>query len=247
MPYRTYGLDEIARYLHLSRGDVEHLVKNQEIPFEKHGNRLVFQKVAIDSWASRRILGLEGKQLADYHQKSSRAVREVFKDQALLPDQLQPGFIDPALPAKTKGSVLREMALLAGRTGRVNDPEALLEELRFRENLCSTGLPGGVALLHPRRPESYMFDAPFIVLGRTVQQIPFGAPDGEATDLFFLIACPDDRMHLHVLARLCIMAHKTEILAELRLASCADAMFDAMVRAEREVLGPESDAGRSIE
>lgn len=245
MPYRTYNLDEIAQYLHLSRADVEQLVKGQEIPFEKHGSRLVFRKVAIDSWASRRILGLEGKRLTDYHQKSTRAVQEV--SQALLPDQLQPGFIDPSLPAKTKGSVLREMVSLAGRTGRVNDREALLEELRSREDLCSTGVPGGVALLHPRHPESYMFDAPFIVLGRTVQQIPFGAPDGEATDLFFLIACPDDRMHLHVLARLCMMAHKTQILAELRQASSADTMFEAMIGAEREVLGLEPEAGGSIE
>ena len=72
MPYRTFGIDEVARYLHLSRADLDRLVKDQDIPFERHGERLVFRKVEIDAWASQRILGLEGRRLAEYHQKSSR-------------------------------------------------------------------------------------------------------------------------------------------------------------------------------
>ena len=236
MPYRTFGLDEITRYLHLSRADVEHLLKNQEIPFERNGSRLVFRKMDIDSWASKRILGLEGKHLTDYHQRSSRAAQEIFKHQALLAERLRPGFIDPALPAKTKASVLREMVLLAGKTGLVCDQEALLAGLKAREALCSTGVPGGLALLHTRHAEPYMFGSPFIVLGRTVQQIPFGAPDGDPTDLFFLIGCPDERMHLHILARLCLMAQKTGVLSELRQASTSDAMCEVMINSELAVL-----------
>jgi excisionase family DNA binding protein len=236
MPYRTLGLDEVARYLHLSGTDIEHLLKNKEIPFEKHGNRLVFRKLDIDSWASKRILGLSGKRLTDYHKGSSLEAQELFRQQALLPVRLRPGFIDSALPAKTRASVLREMALLAGKTGRVYDQEVLLAGLKAREELCSTGVPGGLALLHTRHPEPYLFESPFIVLGRTVQQIPFGAPDGEHTDLFFLIACPDDRMHLHILARLCLMAQKTQLLTELRQAPTSDAMHEAMIKAEMAVL-----------
>lgn len=236
MPYQTFGLDEVARYLHMSRADIEHLLKNQEIPFEKHGARLIFRKSEIDGWASKRILGLEGKRLTAYHQKTSRAAQEISNDQALLPERLQPSFIDPALPAKTKASVLREMTLLAGKTGRVNDPEGLLEELTAREELCSTGVPSGLALLHPRRPDPYLIEESFIVLGRTVQEIPFGAPDGKPTDLFFMIGCPDDRMHLHTLARLCLMAQKTEVLNELRQAVTSEAMYEVMISSELAVL-----------
>lgn len=236
MPYRTFTEDEVARYLHLTRGDIEHLLKNQEIPVERHGSRLVFRKADIDAWASKRILGLEGKPLTDYHRKSSAAAEQIFQNQALLPDRIKPAFIDPALLAKTKASVLREMTRLAANTGRVYDPEALLESLQAREELCSTGLPGGLALLHPRRPEPYLFESPFIVLGRTVQQIPFGAPDGRPTDIFFLIGCPDDRLHLHLLARLCLMAQKTDLLANLRQAETGGAMHDVVLSAEQTVL-----------
>ncbi len=243
MPYRTFGIDEVARYLHLNRADIDRLVKNQDIPFERHGDRLVFRKVDIDSWVSPRILGLEGRRLTEYHQKTSHDAGQIIPQAALMPEMLQPDYIDPALPAKTKASVLREMAALAERTGRVWDPPALRAGLEAREELCSTGLPGGLALLHTRNPEAYLFESPFIVLGRTVQPIPFGAPDGRSTDLFFLLACPDDRLHLHTLARLCVIARKTEALAELRQAADAESIYQGLVAAEKAVLeGQKRDA-----
>jgi len=236
MPHRTYGVEEVARYLHLAGAEVEKLVKNQDIPCERHGDRLVFRKVEIDAWASKRILGLEGRGLAEYHRKTSRDLRELIPGNALMPEMIEPNFIDPALPAKTKASVLRAMASLAEKTGRVYDPAGLRTGLEAREELCSTGMPGGLALMHSRFPDAYMFESPFIVLGRTVQEIPFGAPDGQATNLFFLLCCPDDRLHLHTLARLCMMAHKTELLAQLREAPDAAGMHQRILAAEAAVV-----------
>ena len=236
MLYRTFGLEEVAHYLHLSRADVERLVKDQDIPFERHGPRLGFRKVEIDAWASQRILGLEGRWLAEYHQKSSREAQQIVAHEAIMPEMIRPDFIEPALTAKTKASVLRQMAALAGKTGRVCDPAALIQGLEAREELCSTGVPGGLALLHSRNPESYLFEEAFLALGRTVQQIPFGAPDGRPTNLFFLIGCPDDRLHLHTLARLCLIAQKTDLLVDLRQAADASAMCDSIIAAEQAVL-----------
>ncbi len=246
MPYRTFGIDEVARYLHLSRNDIERLVKDNAIPFERHGDRLVFRKVEIDAWASQRILGLQGRPLAEYHQKSSRSAQQIVPHEAVMPDIIRPEFIEPAMTAKTKASVLRQMVALAEKTGRVCDPQALLEGLEAREELCSTGIPGGLALLHARNPESYLFEALFLALGRTIQEIPFGAPDGQPTNLFFLLGSPDDRMHLHMLARLCMMAQKTDLLAVLRQALDATGMYDCILAAEQSVLASrEHPAGSS--
>jgi nitrogen PTS system EIIA component len=235
MPYRTFGPSDVARYLHLTTADVEQLVQDQVIPFERHGQKVVFRKVDIDAWASQRILGLEGRRLSDYHLKTTPGNESPQAAAGMLGSMLQPGFIDPALPAKTKASVLREMARLAARTGHVCDPKALLAGLEAREQLCSTGVPGGLALLHTRNHEEYLFDSAFLTLGRTVQQIPFGSPDGRPTDLFFLIASTDERLHLHILARICLMAQKTDLLAELRAAPDAHAMHDCLLAAEQAV------------
>ena len=246
MPYRTFGVDEVARYLHLSRADVERLVKDRAIPFTRHGERLVFRKVEVEAWASQRILGLEGRGLAEYHQKSSRGAQQIVPHEAIMPEMIRLEFIAPALAAKTKASVLRQMAALAEKTGRVCDPPALLAGLQAREDLCSTGIPGGLALLHSRNPDSYLFETSFLALGRSIQQIPFGAPDGQPTDLFFLIGCPDDRMHLHALARLCLMAQKTTVLADLRQAADAEAMCDCIIAAEQAVLANRAHSPSSF-
>jgi excisionase family DNA binding protein len=236
MPYRTLTLQEVAHYLHLDSAEVERLVKEQDIPFERHGARLVFRKTEIDSWASPRVLCLEGRRLTDYHAKTTRNARENLFSPALLAQMLKPAFIEPALKAKTKASVIRQMVKLAEKTGRVWDPGGLLNGLEAREEVSSTGLPGGLALLHTRQADADLFESSFLVLGRTIQQIPFGAPDGRPTDLFFLIACTDDRLHLHILARICLLAQKTELLAQLRLAQNAEEMHEALNSCEAELL-----------
>lgn len=236
MPHKVFSLEEVGRYLHLSRQDVERLVQAGDIPFQKRGRRLVFVRAEIDAWASKRILGLEAERLAEYHARTSAGTQEIFPNRAIIPALLRPEYIEPRLSAKTKASVLREMVNLAERTGLVVDPRELLASLEAREALCSTGLPGGLAVLHPRHHQPYMFEASFMVVGRTTQQIPFGALDGQPTDLFFLICCQDDRIHLHTLARLCTVAQRTDALAQLRAALDAEAMFNALAAAELQVL-----------
>jgi mannitol/fructose-specific phosphotransferase system IIA component (Ntr-type) len=140
------------------------------------------------------------------------------------------------MAAKTKASVLRELAAQAGRTGRLNNPKDLQDSLEAREELCSTGMPGGFALPHPRVPDPYLFETSFIVLGRTVQEIHFGAPDGQPTKLFFLVCCQDDRLHLHTLARICLMARKTAVVDQLRQCPDAAAMHACLLAAEQEAL-----------
>jgi PTS system nitrogen regulatory IIA component len=236
MPYRVFSVDEVAQYLHLSRAAVEALVKDGQIPCEKRGDRTVFRKREVDAWASQRILGLRGRGLAEYHQKSSHDTRELFQDEVILPELIQPEFIHPAMNAKTKASVVRELVALAEKTGRVYDSRELLASVDAREQLCSTALPGGLALLHSRHHQPYMFESSFIVLGRTIQEIHFGAPDDQPADLFFLICCQDDRIHLHTLARLCLVAQKTDVLTQLRQAPDADAMHTCLLAAEQEAL-----------
>ena len=246
MPHRTLGIDEVAQYLHLNPLEVERLVKDQDIPFERRGGRVVFRKIDLDAWASPRVLSLEGRRLVDYHQKSLGHVPTVTSDEALFPSILKPEFINPGLAAKTKASVLREMTALANRTGLVCDSSALLAGLEAREKICSTGLPGGLALLHMSEPEAYLFQSMFVVVGRTVQEIPFGAPDGRPTDLFFLIACPDPSSHLHILARICLMAETTDLMTTLRSAPQAPGMYDCLVGAETAALNKSFVSSRCV-
>lgn len=237
MPFRLLDLEGVAGYLHLTVADIEQRIKDREIPFEKRGDRIIFRKRDIDAWASQRILGFSGKPLASYHQKSTRDARKILPQETILPEMLAAGAIASAMTSKTRASVLRDLVALAEKTGHVSDSKALLASLEAREELCSTAMPGGLALPHPRSHEPYLFDTSFLVVGRPVQEIHFGSPDGEPTHLFFLVCCRDDRLHLHTLARLCLIAMKTKILEQLRDAPDARIMRDALVAAEQEILG----------
>ena len=149
---------------------------------------------------------------------------------------IQPDFVAPAMTAKTKASVLRDLVALADKTGRLNHPKALLESLEAREALCPTGMPGGFALPHPRTHDAYLFESSFIVVGRSLPPINFGAPDGEPTRLFFLVCCQDDRLHLHTLARLCFMAQKTKLLSRIEAAPDANPIYQSILATELEVV-----------
>ena len=149
---------------------------------------------------------------------------------------IQPEFVAPAMTSKTKASVLRDLVDLADKTGRLNNSKALQESLEAREALCSTGMPGGFAIPHPRTHDSYLFESSFIVVGRTLQPINFGAPDGEPTKLFFLVCCQDDRLHLHTLARLCFLAQKTKLLALVESAPDAGTIYNGLIASESEAV-----------
>ncbi len=241
MTAKFLDLAAVASYLHLTSADVERRVKNREIPFERRGERIVFRRSEIDVWASQRILGLPDQRLVSYHEKSTLNTRTMLMNERLLPEMLQAGALAPAMTSKTKASVLRDLVALAEKSGNLLDAQSLLASLVAREACCSTAMPGGFALPHPRSQEPYRFETSFLVVGRPVQEIHFSAPDGQPTYLFFLICCQDDRLHLHTLARLSLMAQKTKMLEQLRNAPDAEGMRDCLIAAEAEVL-----AGRRV-
>jgi mannitol/fructose-specific phosphotransferase system IIA component (Ntr-type) len=97
-------------------------------------------------------------------------------------------------------------------------------------------MPGGFAIPHPRQHDSYLFESSFIVVGRSLQPINFGSPDGRPTKLFFLVCCQDDRLHLHTLARLCFLIQKTNLLVQIDAAPDPDSIFNSLIVAESEAI-----------
>ncbi len=237
MPYRLLDPDEAAEYLNLRPAELERLIKEGKIPCEKRGPRVVFRRLELDAWASRRILRDNERNLARYDAQAAERDRRRAAPEIRVARLLRPGVMDAALPARTRASVIREMVALANREGGVYDPAELVESLKAREELCSTAVPGGVAFLHPRVPDPYRFSESFLALGRVVQPVHFNAPDGQPTDLFFLLCTLEDAQHLRLLARLCLLAHKTDLLAQLRAAPDVEAMLAAVTACEREVRG----------
>lgn len=236
MPHQSFGIREAAEYLHVSEAEVRELIRTGEIPYNEAGRRVVLRLDELDGWASRRVLGLSSSKVRALHHGIARRYQVRGEVAVRVSDLLGVACIEPALDARTRASVLRKLSSLAVRTGCVADSRGLIAALEAREALGSTALPGGVAVVHPEHRREWMFTESFVLLARTRHPVPFGAPDGGLTDVFFLLALDDARLHLPVLSRVCVICHHTDLLLRLREASSAGAMWDAVRAAEEQVM-----------
>ncbi len=236
MSERRLNVEQAAAYLNVEPQQVAKLARQGDIPFDGDREKPSFRQEELDSWASRRILGMKERRLNSYHASAERHSAEQDGEPVGICRLLSQNCILLDLPSKTKASILADVTQAADAAGLLYNPRDLLDSLRAREELSSTGIEGGVAILHPRQHDPYLAEESFLLVARTATPIHFGAPDGKPTDLFFLLVCQDDRLHLRSLARLCMMFRTTDVLQRLREAADPDEMERALADSENAVL-----------
>lgn len=236
MSHELMSLAQAAAHIHIDATELKHVAQRGEIESVKRGDEFWFAHRALDEWAQRKLLAASRKELAAVHREMAdedrRATREVF---ALAPLFRADG-ISLDLTAKAKGGVIRDMTDLAIATGLVYDDEGLFKELVDREEAAPTAVGRGAAFLHPRYHDPYFFEGTFVAYGRTRRPVFFGAPDGEGTHHFFLICSTDHDRHLHILARLAVLAHGTDLLERLDTAADPEAVLAILRDCETEYL-----------
>ena len=234
MSREVLTLKQAAEHVHLEANELRHCAQRGEIEAEKRGDEWFFEHRALDEWAQRELLAANEKTLQAQHRVMMDENRRANQAGWGVADLFHVEAIDLALQARAKAGVLRDMTDLADRCGKVYDPEGLFKELEAREAVASTAVGNGMALLHPRFHDPYFFEESFIAYGRSVRPVFFGAPDGEATRHFFLICSTDHEEHLHILARLAILAHGTDLMEKLDAAETPEDVVAALRDCEAE-------------
>src|SRR5512136_170426 len=193
MPYRNMSLDDFAKYVGMDARVVKRLADRGKLPGQKIGGEWRFNRAQVTEWLQQEMHTLGEERLIALERgiRSSSGL-STETDELTVTDMIGLEGVDPALPARTKASVLRELVNLADRTGLLYDREGLLAALEQREEMCSTALPNGVALPHPRQPMPYVSSEPLICVARLPKGIGFGSTYPELTQLFFLICCHHD-------------------------------------------------------
>lgn len=222
-----FDLISLAAYLHLSPGQISRLAERGKLPGRKVAGQWRFSRSEVHYWIERRIGEGDPAELEAMEEAFARP--SLSESVPAFAELLSPEAIAIPLEARTRSSVISSMVEVAARTGWLWDTEAMNEAIRRREELCSTALEGGIALMHPRRPMPQILDRPFVALGRTDTGIAFGGARGEMTDVFFLICSTSDRGHLHTLARLSRMVGLGGFLTELRDAPDARSALDVVL------------------
>jgi len=237
MSHEVFNLKQAAEHVHLDANELRHVAQRGEIEATERGGDWYFEHRALDEWAQRNILASNARELAAQHRSMADERRRLDKVDWGVADLFGAETIDLAVQAKAKAGILRDMTDLAEKGGKVYDVDGLFKELVAREEAASTAIGEGVALLHPRFHDPYMFEESFVAYGRSDRPVFFGAPDGEGTRHFFLICSTDHRAHLHILARLAVLAHGTDLVARLEAAADADGVLAAIRECEAEFRG----------
>jgi PTS system nitrogen regulatory IIA component len=227
-----FGVESLAAYLHLAPAQVLKLAERGKLPGRKVGGQWRFAPAVVHHWLEERIGLSSDEELEQMEGVLRRAAGEAAEPSLSIAEMLPVEAIAVPLAARTRGSVITSMVELAARTGWLWDTPKMAEAVRAREDMLPTALENGLALLHPRRPLAAILERPFLAFGRTSRGLPFGAPRGALTDLYFLVCSTDDSGHLRVLARLSRLIGDPDLLEALREAPDAAAAHEAIVERE---------------
>jgi PTS system nitrogen regulatory IIA component len=234
MENQLMDLEQLATYLARDVREVAKLANRGRLPGRKVGGEWRFSTSDVNYWIETQMSQLTEPELEAIEQRGDVST---YDAEPLVSSLLSERTVAVPLRATTKASVLRELVSLAEGSWQIYDPAALLDAIVKREELLSTALAGGVAIPHPHRPLSPKAQGDAVVaFARTASGIPFGAPDGDLTDLFFLVSCRGADTHLRVLARLSRMMLRPGFLDELRGADSVADTLQLIDRTERELL-----------
>jgi PTS system nitrogen regulatory IIA component len=231
-----FDIDRLAVYLHLTPAQVRKMADRGRLPGRKIGGDWRFAEAEIHHWLEDSIGASSDEELARVEGVLQRAAPHDEVEVSISAALPLAAMAVPLL-AHSRASIIAKMVRLAAATGWLWDPEKMIEAVRAREQLHSTALDIGVALLHPRRPQPNLLAQPFLAFGRTHQGVVFGDRHGRLTDLYFLILSTDERGHLRTLARLSRLIGNTQLLEALRALPTAAEVHQAIADAEREQFG----------
>lgn len=229
-----FDIESLAAYLHLQPEQIRKMADRGRLPGRRVGGDWKFSQAEIHHWFEEKIGASSELELIEVEKVLDRQTVATDED-IRIAELLNADRICVPLAARTRNSVIERICEFAADSGALWMPREMADAIRSREEMHSTALENGVALLHSRRPQPSLFGESFVALGITSTGIPFGGPRGCLTDLFFLIASADESIHLRTLARLSRMICLPELLQKLREATDSGAAHKAVVDAENGI------------
>ena len=233
MAQPDFDIERLAEYLHMSPAAVTKLAERGKVPARRVGGDWRFSAAEIHHWLEDRIGASDEDALTQMEGALDRAA-EPDVAEVSISELLRPESIEVPLDARTRGSVIHKMVELAGRTHLLWDPAKMADAIRAREEMHSTALDNGVALLHPRRPMATILAEAVLALGVSRGGIPFGT-GGRLTDIFFLICSTSDHEHLRILARLSRLINDQDFLTAIRNSESAVSLYHLIQDREASV------------
>ena len=145
---------------------------------------------------------------------------------------LHPDLFIPELKARGKSDVLQKMVSHLVEKNRIRDGSIVLEGLRTREKLGSTGIGKGIAIPHSR---STVTSELTLLFARSEHGLDFEALDEQPVHLIFMILAPHQERanaYLPLLGKLVEVTRDAVTRRRLLKAADLDAVVEAIQKAK---------------
>jgi PTS system nitrogen regulatory IIA component len=183
------NFDQAASYLRISRATLDRWVR-QGLLADAGLRGTQFDREVLESWAQRRGMQTRGAQASRPQTPES-----------LLADSLERGAVCEARGARdSKAAIVAGVEALQDLSPA--EKARLTEEILERELLAATALGHGVAIPHPRQPQSDVIDAARVCVVYLDPPVDWAAIDGLPVHTALLVLSPSTPVHLQLLSRI---------------------------------------------
>lgn len=210
-------LKQAANFLKVTDSVVKEMIKSKVFKATKKGNTFQIQKNEVDEWLAN-LNEREVEQLA--LKRSVCRFSDYFK--------IKNVFLD--FYADNKYEAIAEMSKKAKDIKIVKDHRWLYQVVVAREELVSTAIGKGIALLHPRHFHPSKVKKPSIIFGRSKKEIDFDALDNKPVRIFFLLLLHDDVQHLFSISYISKLLMNEENIENLIESETAEEIENALVK-----------------
>ncbi|MFJ8075148.1 fructose-specific PTS transporter subunit EIIC [Streptomyces sp. NPDC096176] len=171
---------------------------------------------------------LEGGAVRTTAPAAPAAAAEAEPADEVLSGHLTAETVKVRLEAADKDAAIREMAAMLATTGKVADPEALVQAAFAREEQGTTGLGEEIAIPHAKTDA---VTSPIVGFARSSEGVEWGSLDGTKAKLIFMITVPEAAAgdeHLRILAMLSRKLMDTEFRERLTAAADEAAVLSVL-------------------
>ncbi len=205
MTKKFLTIREVSNLLKITDSVVKEMIKTKVFTLQRDKGSDKIEKAQVDEWLAnlneheveQLALNRSVCRFADYFNR-----KNVFLD----------------FEADNRYEAIGEMSKFAKELKIVRDHRWLYKVVVAREELVSTAIGNGVALLHPRHFHPSKVKKPSILFGRSKQSIDFDAIDNKPVDIYFMLLLHDDVQHLFSISYISKLLLHEENIKNLRSA-----------------------------
>jgi PTS system nitrogen regulatory IIA component len=210
------SIAQVARALDLPEGKVERWIRQGRIPLARRDNTCTFDRQTLQRWAAQHNLLFQpdGQPKQASRRPSHIGLAAALQRGGVLYD------VDGTCQAEVLAAAVEQMTFLP--------PEKkapLLAKLEERETLASTGIGNGIAIPHPREPESLGFQEPTVAACFLSTAIDYQALDGRPVSILFILLSPTVQAHLQLLSKLSFCLRQDAFVAFLTARPTPEALM----------------------